>query len=242
MTTKHIINCPCCFKIFKKKGCYEKHILSCERIERSTNAPSISQLYEMIQSLTEKYNTVQSELESVKRQINIKNKKLDIIAWLNTHSISNKNSDMLQLSKSIRIDQPELDIIFDKGFVDGIFEVIKNYFIVQQEAGVDFIKCFQQKKNIIYIFSDDKWKILSIEEFTKIIHAMNVKTFSAFNLYRESNIDKLDQDDFQVTFTNNFNKLLSTNMTFEQKCIRIKNKLFSEFNECFKSIVEYQID
>ena len=34
MTTKHIINCPCCYKIFKKTGCYEKHILRCERTER----------------------------------------------------------------------------------------------------------------------------------------------------------------------------------------------------------------
>lgn len=242
MTTKHIINCPCCFKIFKKKGCFEKHILSCERIERSSNAPSISQLYEMIQSLTEKYNAVQSELESVKRQINIKNKKLDIITWLNTHSISNKNSDMFQLTKSIRIDDNELNIIFDKGFVEGVVEIIRNYFNIQQEAGCEFIRCFQQKKNIIYIFSDDNWKILTIEEFTKIIHEINVKVFSAFNLYRESNIDRLDQDDFQVTFTNNFNKLICTNLSFEQQCVRIKNKLFSEFNECFKTVIEYQID
>lgn len=242
MTTKHIVNCPCCFKIFKKKGCYEKHILACERIERSSNTPCISHLYDMIQTLTEKYNAVQSELESVKRQINIKNKKLDIITWLNTHSISSKNIDMIRLTRAIRIDESELNIIFEKGFVDGVFEILRNYFNIQQEAGCEFIRCFQQKKNIIYLFSDDKWKILMIEEFTKIIHELNVKVFSAFNSYRESNIDKLDQDDFQITFTNNFNKLICTNLSFEQQCVRIKNKLFSEFNECFKSIVEYQID
>ena len=28
MTSKHIINCPCCFKTFKKKGCYEKAYIS----------------------------------------------------------------------------------------------------------------------------------------------------------------------------------------------------------------------
>jgi len=214
----------------------------CERIEKSNHAPSISQLYEMIQNLTEKYNTVQSELESIKRQNNIKNKKMDIITWLNSRGVSSKNMDMIQVTKSIDIGENELNIIFDKGFIEGMVEIIKNRFNIQLETGVEFIKCFQQKKNIIYIFHDDKWVVLSIEDFTKTIHELNVKMFTAFNLYRESNADKLYQDEFQVTFTNNFNKLMCSNITFEQQCVRIKNKLFGEFNECFKSVVEYQIE
>ena len=254
MTTKHIINCPCCYKIFKKTGCYEKHILRCERTDREmggfrggvdghNNGPSNRQLYDMIQTITEKYNQVQSELESLKRQINVKNKKLDVISWLNENSEPDKNVDFLEVFQSIYIDQYQLDIIFEKGLIDGMFEIIKNHFQMKQEqTQKNCMKCFQQKKNIIYICQEGIWQMLSINDFSKMIDELNVKIFAAFNQYRLTNTDKLDQDEFQTTFTNNLNKLLCSNISFDQRCIRIKNKLFVEFNECFKTIVEYQIE
>ena len=247
MTTKHIINCPSCYKIFKKKGCYEKHILRCERTERESrgpsNGPTNRQLYDMIQTITEKYNQVQSELESLKRQINVKNKKLDVISWLNENSDSDKNLDFIEVFQAICIDQSQLNIIFEKGLIDGMFEIIKNHFQIKQEQSQQgFMKCFQQKKNTIYICQEGIWQMLAIDDFSKMINELNVKIFGAFNRYRESNIDKLNQDEFQTTFTNNLNKLLCNNISFDQRCIRIKNKLFVEFNECFKTIVEYQIE
>ena len=168
MTTKHIINCPCCYKIFKKKGCYEKHILYCERNEHPNNEPSITQLYEMIQTITDKYNQVQSELESIKRQINMKNKKLDVISWLNEQFISDKNADFIDLANGIQIEETDLNIIFEKGYMDGIYEIIKNKFLLLKEKSqFNFIKCFQQKKNILYVFHEGLWKELSIDDFQK---------------------------------------------------------------------------
>lgn len=254
MTTKHIINCPCCYKIFKKTGCYEKHILRCERTERElcgftgggntpNNGPSNQQLYDMVQTITEKYNQVQSELESLKRQINVKNKKLDVISWLNENSEPDKNIGFVEVFQSIYIDQCQLDIIFEKGLIDGMFEIIKNHFQLKQEqTQKNCMKCFQQKKNTIYICQEGIWQMLAIDDFSNMIDELNVKIFAAFNQYRLTNTDKLDQDEFQTTFTNNLNKLLCSNISFDQRCIRIKNKLFVEFNECFKTIVEYQIE
>jgi hypothetical protein len=243
MTTKHITNCPCCFKIFKKKGCYEKHILYCERNDRPNKEPNIGQLYEMIQTLTDKYNNVQTELESIKRQINIKNKKLNVLSWLNENCISEKNIDFIDLANNIQIEESDLNIIFEKGYIDGIFEIIRNSFILKKEKSqLNFIKCFQQKKNILYIFHDGLWKELSIDNFSKIMNDLNIKIFAAFNCYRETNKDKLEQDEFQIVFANNLNKLICNNISVDQRCIRIKNKLYGEFNECFKTIVEYEIE
>jgi len=211
-------------------------------LDSHNNRPSNQQLYDMVQTITEKYNQVQSELESIKRQINVKNKKLDVISWLNENSEPDKNLDFLEIFQSIYIDQGHLNVIFEKGLIEGMYEVIKNHFqLRQEETQKNCIKCFQQKKNIIYICRDSHWQVLSHDDLFKMIDELNVKIFAAFNQYRIANTDKLDQDEFQTTFTNNLNKLLCSNISFDQRCIRIKNKLFVEFNECFKTIVEYQI-
>jgi predicted nuclease with TOPRIM domain len=92
MTSKHIMNCPSCFKTFKRTGCYEKHIFLCQRRDEEI-IPNNKQLWDMITSLTEKYNNVQSELESLKRKISIQNKKIDILEWLNRTSKNNSNNN-----------------------------------------------------------------------------------------------------------------------------------------------------
>ena len=63
---------------------------------------------------------------------------------------------------------------------------------------------------------------------------LNVKVFAAFNCYREANKDKLEQDEFQTIFANNLNKLICNNISVDQQCIRIKNKLYGEFNGMFQ--------
>jgi len=64
---------------------------------------------------------------------------------------------------------------------------------------------------------------------------------SSFNEYREKNTDKMENEDFQTEFNNNFIKLLCVEVPFETKSVRVKNKLFNELKENFKSIIELDI-
>ena len=128
MTSKHIINCPCCFKLFKRQGCYEKHILICRRTNEE-KLPNTRQLYDMITTLTEKYNAVQSELDSLKRHIYTKNKKLDVLGWLNEQDRpldrdqdTDTDTDTLASSwhtyiENIDITVDDLHLIFKNGFI-----------------------------------------------------------------------------------------------------------------------------
>ena len=52
----------------------------------------------------------------------------------------------------------------------------------------DVLKCFNEKKNILYIYVSDKWRQITDEEFVDILKKMNVKLFEKFKLYREANI------------------------------------------------------
>lgn len=239
MTSKHITNCPCCFKVFKKKACYEKHIFTCERTNADKPIPTQQQLYDMIQNITEKYNAIQTELETIKSKLNITNKKLNVLTWLNENKLEN-TMDFISLIKSVKIDESALNMIFEKGFVDGVFEIINAHF--QSHQTYQFIKCFQQKKNIIHIFQNNQWQILSNEDFVKLMNEINMKIFATFNEYRETNNDNLKLDEFQTIFNNNFQKILCVNIPFCTRCVRIKNKLYNEFNECFKTLIEFTLE
>ena len=261
MTSKHIINCPCCFKIFKRQGCYEKHILICRRTNEET-LPNTRQLYDMITTLTEKYNAVQSELDSLKRHIYTKNKKLDVLSWLNEQDRpldqdqdkdqdqdqdqdqdTDTDTDTLANSwhtymENIHITVDDLQVIFKNGFIEGAFEIVNNY--IQSGENLELIKCFEQKNNIIYVF-DSEWKEMKPDEFKSIFDGIYKKMLATFNIYKTENETKLEDEQFQLEYMDNFMKLICANMTFEQKCTRIKNKIYNELKESFKTITEMNI-
>ena len=132
MSAKSIINCPYCCKIYKKKGCYENHIFNCQRKhDNIQKTPSTKDLFDLIQNLTLKYNNIQEELESVKSKLNTKYKKINILDWLNKNKDINCNFstliDKLQLSKE------DLQVIFDKGFINGINQYLCRFLPLQPE-------------------------------------------------------------------------------------------------------------
>jgi hypothetical protein len=240
MASKHIVNCPCCFQVFKKKGCYEKHILYCQQSFANNNTdcrePSTRQLYEMINTLMEKYNTVQNELESLKRHINVKNKRLDVLNWLNEQPVPITTWSRCMDNFTISLD--DMDYIFKNGFIDGLIAIINNY--LYREENRKLLKCFDQKKNILYVF-DEQWKELKMDEFKVIFNDIYKKTLSAFDEYKNVNQHRMTDEDFQTEYSNNFMKLLCVNLTNDTKCTRIKNKIYAEFKENFKTIVEMDI-
>jgi len=242
MTSKHITNCPCCFKIFKRQGCYEKHIFTCQRKQEQDEyreqdkLPNTKQLYEMITILTEKYNSVQSELESMKQHIRTKNKKIDVITWLNEQE--KPEHSWYSCIEKMEITVSDLEYIFKNGFIEGTVEITNKY--LEKERVREMFKCFEQKKNIIYVF-DEVWKECKPDDFKRIYNIIYNKLLVTFDDYKTENENRLRDDQFQTEYSDNFMKLLCVNIPFENKMVRIKNKIYSEFKENFKTITELEI-
>lgn len=242
MTSKHITNCPCCFKIFKRQGCYEKHIFTCQRkqeqdeYQEQDKLPNTKQLYEMITILTEKYNSVQSELESMKQHIRTKNKKIDVITWLNEQE--KPEHSWYSCIEKMEITVSDLEYIFKNGFIEGTVEITNKY--LEKERVREMFKCFEQKKNIIYVF-DEVWKECKPDDFKRIYNIIYNKLLVTFDDYKTENENRLRDDRFQTEYSDNFMKLLCVNIPFENKMVRIKNKIYSEFKENFKTITELEI-
>lgn len=232
MTSKHIINCPGCFKIFKKAGCYEKHIFDCQRNNDIIN-PNNKQLYAMITALTEKYNNVQNELDILKRCTRAQNKKIDVVLWLNKQEMNNEHYNFYNYVHNMKINRNDLEFIFKNGYIDGVFDIFMNY--LQSTEYNQIIKCFEQKKNMLYIF-DNQWKLIDNKQFLTLFNEIHKKIMVAFDNYKIINKDKLLDEDYQTEFNNNFMKVLCVNVTFETQCCRFKNKLFNTLKENFNSV------
>ena len=144
MSLKEIINCPCCFKCFKKKGCYDKHIMYCRELA-FTKIPTNTQLMEMIANLTDKYNGVQKRITIYQKSNLYKNRKLDVLKWLNdsNNTDENKGLSFINAFDDIDISIEDLNFIFDSNYVKGVCEIMKRH--LSNHYDIDtLIKCFNQ--------------------------------------------------------------------------------------------------
>ena len=236
MSSKQIINCPNCLKIYKKKGSYENHIFKCEReIANTNNKESIPKLFELIEKLIENQNQMQLEISNLKANLNRKNKKINVIDWLNDKE--EIEGDFTEDWHNLKLTEEDLYIIFDKGFVKGIAEILNNNFIKLKT-----IKCFNEKKQIIYIFKNKKWQEINKEEWEEIIKKINSQILVLFKHYQDQNLEHLEDEGYHKRLNGYLSKILCVELTFEIKCNRIKNNIYNYLKVGFKNIIELQID
>jgi len=240
MTSKHITNCPNCFETIKKTSCYENHILKCQRSNELdyNSSPNNKQLYNIITNLVEKYNKLQTEVDGLKRQLYVKNKKLDVLTWLNSNVKPFTSFHIYMENIDITIDK--LMYIFDENLTTGILRILCEY--LEETDAKHSIKCYEQKKNILYVFDGESWCEFSAEEFRKTINHTYSKCLQGFDCYKNRNEEKMKTDaEFQEEYTKKFMKLINTKPSFDTICGRIKNKLYMELKESFASITEFDI-
>ena len=236
MSSKQIINCPNCLKIYKKKGSYENHIFKCEReIENSNNKETIPRLFEMIEKLIENQNKMQLEIENLKANLNRKNKKINVIDWLNEKE--EIKGDFTDDWNNIKLTEEDLYIIFDKGFVKGIAEILNNNFIK-----FETVKCFNEKKQLIYIYKSKNWQEIKKEEWEEIIKKVNSQLLVLFKHYQDQNLEQLEDEGYHKRLNGYLSKILCVELTFEIKSNRIKTSVYNYLKVGFKNIFELQIE
>ncbi len=229
MASTHIINCPSCFKTFKKANCYEKHIFQCQR-RNEEKIPNNKELWDMIINLTEKYNSVKSELETLKRKLTVQNKKIDVLGWLNNQDKPTFSWD--NMIDNFKMKTSDLEFIFKKGLIEGVTDIMIYYF--QTFNCNEIIRCYQEKKNTLYVFND-QWIIVSNHDFENIFKKIYQKILVSFDEYTNENEYKMrDDNDFNTEFNNNFMKILCSNIPFQSQSSRIKNKIFNKLVQSFQ--------
>ena len=180
MSTEHV--CRFCGKMYIRKKAYMQHILMCEISKKSgsvdgdkgnnNHVPSNKELYEIIINLNNKYERLQEDYDVLKRFVDSRRRKIDILEWLNKNCILRKGNDFESVFINMQLGQEDLNNVFDNDYVNGIANIIATIVYsmnIDQDRDKNkdkdkdkdiengsCLRAFTHREGIFYIYSRNK--------------------------------------------------------------------------------------
>lgn len=254
MTTYY---CQYCSKKYIRKNAFNNHLLSCrfhkicklsensgENINIESMNININNVYKLLIDLHNKYDKLEADYNELKKYVVIIKNKINIIDYLN-QNISCIEFDYIDFINSIVIGFEELDILFKKDYVDGIFQMIINTIerLRLNDTNIP-IKAFNHKDGILYIYlkSTRQWNIIDEQNINYLIKNFDKKILTLFLDWKVKNENSMDEEQFSQIYILNMKKVVGGNYDGKNKKILIKNKLYKYLRVNLKNVVSYEFD
>ncbi len=226
------IECTFCGKSYKRPGSLKRHLNVCEIIcnsrktnelndEEKFNAPTLPELYLIVQKLVKDNEKCKKEIRYLKQRLDRRNKKVDILFWLNNNCKSKYS--YYEWKKNIKLNDDDLNLLFNTDFKTCVEVCIINL------IDTNIIKSFTQNKNVVYI-KNKIWEELTFIEFKKLVDIIQRNLMFLFSEWSSS----LNEND--IYGSNNMKYLKN-----QQKIFGGNNRerdLKSIYNEIYKSLKE----
>jgi hypothetical protein len=247
--SKH--TCSSCRRGYKSKIYYNRHVAVCELMcksikerqqenEENDDTPTIRVLYDVILELTNKMEKMEKKIQELSKIADLKKKKINMVDWLNENKTEGKQFELEEFILTIKINRLHLENLFKTEYTSGILKVLQDFLPLAQDTSINNpIKAFDNKVNIFYTFSDNKWMILTDEKFQKIINIIVKQLLNEFVLWQTENASKMEQDDFAIKYSANVKKMMGGNFTREQVYAKVKIDLYKYLKVNMKNITEY---
>lgn len=232
-TTKH--TCSYCGKYYTRKNAYSRHIILCEINSKSKHVlecereeevipPTNLQLYRIIEELAMKCNKMEAEIGTLKRQVETKTKKINIVEWLGKTS---RNTDVVtEWINSFEVTEKDVETLFDKNIFETINKILLNHLENIEEVNKMHLPvfCSSYHVNTLYVydklnkdeneFNSEGWKKCSKDDFMLIIKHLHRNIIKAMNAWRVK-----------------YDKEIKTNEKVEEKLSNAQCKLMNvDFN------------
>jgi len=242
--------CKYCYREYRRKTYFDRHILICEIIKKKNNKivdeeddiPSNRKLYEIILELAKKNNELEKKVFELTKWIEVKKKKINVIEWLNKNIIPSLTFNELTEKLLLSIDRKQLEKIFDFGHIHGFSRII--YSLFDSEETIP-LKAFNQKDNCLYVYNlntetnKNVWSILSNEVFNKFISDMSKLIMREFIAWKDENKHRINNDDFAVECNTNLLKVLGGQMATLEVNLKLKHNLYKHIKTNLKNIIEF---
>ena len=233
-----IITCKNCYKKYKNEKAYEKHRLLCLDDEDNFEDRPIKEI--LIRVIADN-RKLKHDVNELKRWVETKKKKIRVIEFLNekyTSEITYSN-----FLENINIDMSDLELVFAKNIIDSFVEIIQKQLQQICNKNMDnkypFLS-FVQKKNFIYKYENNKWDVLTIEEFEKIVTKIYSSILKQFKIWQDENEEKIfNNSDFSELYTKNVKKIVG-NIPIKEQKIKIFNNFYKSIQLDLQNTIEYE--
>jgi hypothetical protein len=239
--------CSCCKREYQRKLYYDKHVLLCELMttkslkdmkkdnEEYSDTPTIRVLYETILEMNAKIVKMEAKLEEYAKWAETKKRKINIVDWLNDKY--KNNTSYSEWFNNIKISRDHLEMVFQMDYIAGFVSILQTLLPKENEYDLS-IKCFDNKDNVLYIFDDGKWDIMSGTIFEKLMITLSKKIVGEFINWQNEHADILQQDEFAIIYAQNMKKIMGGNVSLDILNLRIKKELFKHLKINLKNVME----
>jgi hypothetical protein len=233
--------CVNCGKSYKKRENLNKHLFLCTLLDKSRKSkgpivieqeevidlPSSRKMFEMLIALGQKYVKLEEEMVEVKKWVEKKKKKINVLDWLHMHVIPSVNFDTMVAS--IVVSFEDAKFILNHSFHDTFHHLIHAVFKKEGKEGFLSIFAFDQKINTFYIYNDC-WIEASRENLTWFFNKMHMKLINAFYQWKKVGIaeSNLNKDQFETACDKALIKLMDVDFRVENMFSKVRNILFKE--------------
>ena len=198
--------CDSCNRTFVGKRALISHQLSHGKV-----VPNISELWEIVQQLIKnnaklkkkikvlsnknEQNTedLMKSIEENKSKIiklHKKRPKICILDWLN-RNYTESIKTFIDWKKSWIVTDDQMEYLLKNRYVEGIFNILKEN--LESEDNYP-IRSFKKKKNLMYIYTEDGWKLMNGKDFASLMASLQVKIAGAFLRWQDLNFAIVNND------------------------------------------------
>ena len=240
--------CISCNREYQRKLFYDKHILLCHLMmtksvatmekenEEQADTPTVRVLYEIILEMNAKMVKMEARLDEYAKWVETRKRKINIVEWLND-KYKSYPSTYMNWFNSIKLSRLHLEMMFEMDYVPGVVAILQTL-LPGENSDTLPLKCFEQKDNIIFIFHEDKWQIMSVEMFDTLIMSISKKLIGEFIVWQSEYADQMESDDFAATYAKNLKRVMGGNTSIELLGLRVKKELFKYLKVNLKNVME----
>jgi hypothetical protein len=167
----------------------------------------LMELSNQVKEIDNKLNMLLSSGSGSKKHIKPEKPIESIVDLLNKEKYTVTIPNFNEWIKLIEFTNDDMECLIASNFIETVRNTLKRFLSYDKETIVinEYsrlsqqhhlpIRCFCEKKKIFYVFSNDQWKELSIDELVKVINGIYVKVTIRLSEYQSMYKSKMDYCD-----------------------------------------------
>ena len=229
-----------CGKEYQSKTWFQNHRALCELLEDSKkddiydDLPSKIEMWNCMKVILKKYETLENKIQDHEKYIKTQKRKINIIDWLTDNYKPELNYN--EWLSTIKITQGDLEILFNSGFIEGVYSLLIKYL----QSDIKPITCFDQRLNTFFIYKKDYWEHFDIEDFEKLIKKILFKFIKIFKIWKDENKSFIDNDKNFEIVQKRYIEVMGGRYEDEVNVKKLNSKLYKYLKFNLKNIVTYE--